>query len=116
MNKNNQNRKFNLNAVCCTQYISAEELELQRNNALNGIGLSFLHVNIRSLSKNKSFLEEIMSLFNIFQDIIGICETKLNTNSKIDLISLKNYNLHFVNSETRSGGALVYIKNQFYIQ
>ena len=50
-----------------------------------------------------------MSSCNIFPDIIGVCETKLNTNSNIDLKSLENYNLHFVNSETRSGGVLVYI-------
>ena len=48
---------------------------------------------------------------NIFPDIIGICETKLNKNSNIDLISLKNYSLHFVNSKTNSGGVLVYIKS-----
>ena len=51
-----------------------------------------------------------MSSCNIFPDIIGISETKVNSNSNLDLISLGNYNLHFVNSETRSGGVLVYIK------
>ena len=52
-----------------------------------------------------------MSSCNTFPDTIGICETKLNKNSNIELISLKNYNLYFVNSETRSGGVLIYIKN-----
>ena len=51
-----------------------------------------------------------MSSCNTFPDIIGICETKRDTNSNMNLIPLENYNLHFVNSETRSGGALVYIK------
>ena len=36
-----------------------------------------------------------MFLCNIFPDIIGICETKLNKNNNIDLISLKNYSLKF---------------------
>ena len=77
----------------------------------NDKNLTFLHVNIRSLSKNKSLLEELMSSYNIFPDIIDVCETKLNKNSNIYLLSLENYSFHFVNSETNAGGVGIYIKN-----
>ena len=52
-----------------------------------------------------------MSSYNVFPAFIGVWETKLNTNSNVDLMSLENYSL--VNSETRSGGVLIYIKTQF---
>ena len=57
-----------------------------------------------------------MSSCNNFPHIIGIRKTKLNKNSRIDLISLENYDLHFVNSETISVRVLVCIKKQYYIQ
>ena len=106
MNNNKLNRKFNFNdepTVLSTQYISTGELESQENKNLNDKGLSFLHTNIKSLIKNKSLLEELI----IFPDILGICETKLSNKSNIDLISLENYNLHFVNSKTKSSGVLI---------
>ena len=52
-----------------------------------------------------------MSSCNIFPDVIGVCDTKLDKNSSIDLISIKNYSLNFGNSETRSDDVLIYIKN-----
>ena len=116
INNNNLNKKFDLDVnieptVFSTQYISTDNLESKVNRCCNDNSLTFLHINIRSLSKNKSLLEELMCSCNIFPDIIGICETKLNKNSNIDLISLKNYSLHFVNSKTNSGGVLLYIKS-----
>ena len=63
MNKNNLNRKFYLNAkptVFSNQYISTDDLESQGNKGLNNKSLSFLHINIRIFSKNKSLLEELM--------------------------------------------------------
>ena len=108
ISNNNLNKNFVLDVnieptVFSTQYISTDNLESEENGCCNDNSLTFLHINIRSLSKNKSLLEELMCSCNIFPDIKVIYETKLNKNSNIDLISLKNYNLHFVNSKTGSG-------------
>ena len=43
--------------------------------------------------------------------LLFVCQTKLNKRNIIDLILLKKYSLKFVNSKTRSGGLLIYIKN-----
>ena len=79
INNNNLNKKFALDVnfeptVFSTQYISTEYLKSQKNRSCNDNSLTFLHINIRSLSKNKSLLEELMCSSNIFPDVIGICE------------------------------------------
>ena len=83
INNNNLNKKFDLDVnfeptVFNTQYISTEYLESRENKSLKDNCLTFLDINIRSLSKNKSFLKELMCSCNIFPHIIiiGICETK----------------------------------------
>ena len=90
MNNKNLDRKFNSNTestVFSTQYISTKNFDDKNHNDKS---LSLLDINIISLSKNKSLLEELMSSYNMFQDIIGLCETKLNKISNIDLIPMKN--------------------------
>ena len=70
MNNNNLNITFNLNietTVFSTQYISTEELESKENKNFIDKSLSPLLVNIRRVSRNKSFLYELMSLVIYFQ-------------------------------------------------
>ena len=93
--------------AACSQYTSADTL---KNKAVNK-ELSFLHVNIRSLSKNISLLEELMTSYRMLPDIIGICETKLNNNNILDLIMLNKYSFHYTNSFSKAGGVGIYINN-----
>ena len=90
-----------------SQYTSADSLNTKNINN----GLSFLHLNIRSLLKNISLLEELMILYKITPNIIGVCETKLNENINLDSILLNNYTFHFKNSMSKAGGVGIYIKN-----
>ena len=76
-----------------------------------GNELSFLHVNIRSLTKNISLLEELLISFKISPDIVGICETKLNKNTNISSVLLHTYKFNFLNSESNAGGVGLYIKS-----
>ena len=90
-----------------SQYTSADSLNTKNINN----GLSFLHLNIRSLLKNVSLLEELMISYKITPNIIGVCETKLNENINLDPILLNNYTFHFKNSMSKAGGVGIYIKN-----
>ena len=90
-----------------SQYTSADSLNTKNINN----GLSFLHLNIRSLLKNVSLLEELMISYKITPNIIGVCETKLNENINLDPILLNNYTFHFKNSMSKAGGVGIYNKN-----
>ena len=90
------------------QYTSADNL-INLNNKNIDNELSFLHVNIRSLTKNVSLLEELLFSYKILPDIIGISETKLNKNSNINSILLNGYKFHFLNSQSNAGGVGLYI-------
>ena len=90
-----------------SQYTSADSLNTKNINN----GLSCLHLNIRSLLKNVSLLEELMISYKITPNIIGVCETKLNENINLDPILLNNYTFHFKNSMSKAGGVGIYIKN-----
>ena len=57
-------------------------------------GLSVLHVNIRSLIKNMSKLEELILGMSVNPDLIAISETWL-TNSKAVNVNLPGYNFFF---------------------
>ena len=62
--------------VASSQYTSTDSFEDLVDKGLKG-DLSFLHVNTRSLKRNKSLLEELIISYRIMSDIIGVCETKL---------------------------------------
>ena len=56
--------------------------------------LSFLHVSIRSLNKNKSLLGELMFSYKVIPDIIGVCEIKINESSNTNFLTLTGYDFH----------------------
>lgn len=70
--------------------------------------LSILHLNVRSIVKNKHLLEELLGELDSCPDIIAISETKLN-DAKTNLASIPNYNLIFSNSRSNAGGVALYI-------
>ena len=51
----------------------------------------FLNVNIGSLSKLISLLEQLIVLYGTLLDKTGICETKLNKNSNVNSLFLNGY-------------------------
>ena len=76
-------------------------------------GLSILHCNIRSLSKNLTLLNDILDTFNEFPTFIVISETKLNNNS-YNNISLSGYRFVGTNTPTNAGGVGIYLKENIH--
>ena len=90
INNSISNKKFNIQTgpiVTKTQYSCSDDFENIIDKYFKG-SLSFLHINIRSLNKNKSKLEELMFSYKIIPDIIGISETKINKNTDTNFLSL----------------------------
>ena len=72
--------------------------------------LSFFHLNISSLSKNKDELETILSMLDFKFDIIGLTETKIRKNYPTTFdINLKGYHASACPTESEKGGTLLYI-------
>ena len=116
INNSISNKKNNFNIqtgliVTGSQYSCSDDFESLLDKDLKG-SLSFLHINIRSLNKNKSKLEELTSSYKIIPDIIGIIKTKINKNTDTNCLLLTGYNFHCVNSMSNSGGVGVYVKIQ----
>ena len=74
--------------------------------------LSVLHLNIRSIAKNKNILEECLHELNCCPDIqvLAVSETKLNKNN-VNLASIENYSMVYSNSSSNAGGVAIYILN-----
>ena len=78
--------------------------------------ISLLHINIRSLVKNFDSLHQMIIKLPVKPDLIAITETKLNKNSNINFIQLKNYTFIHNDSNTNAGGVGIYINNSFNFQ
>ena len=68
---------------------------------------------MRSLSKNKSVLEELLCELVNFPDILAIFETKL-TDEKVNCAKIPNYNFVFSNSSTNAGDVIFYMLNKLH--
>ena len=68
---------------------------------------------MRSLSKNKPVLEELLRKLDNFPDILAIFETKL-TDEKVNCAKISNYNFVFSNSGTNAGGVAFYMLNKLH--
>ena len=69
---------------------------------------SFLHCNIRSLSKNIGLLEDMLYSFSEQPDVLGVSETRLNANTTFDT-ELINYNIYQADSPTPAEGVALYV-------
>ena len=69
-----------------------------------------LHLNIRSLTKNRDKIEELLNELNFFPEIIGISETKLNSQKTINK-NIYNYDFAHSDSPTNAGVVNLYVKN-----
>ena len=66
------------------------------NKVLSKLGaksFSFLHCNIRSLSKNISLLEDLLYSLSEQPDLLGVSESRLNANTSLNT-ELTNYNIY----------------------
>ena len=73
-------------------------------------GSTVLHLNIRSIAKNKNILEECLHELNCCPDILTVSETKLNKNN-VNLASIENYSIVYSNSSSNAEGVAIYILN-----
>ncbi|CAH2092678.1 unnamed protein product [Euphydryas editha] len=79
----------------------------------NPHNLTFVHVNIRSLVKNFSKIEQILSASNSSIDFIVITEVNVPENIK-SLYNIPGYTLYSqLRQSRRGGGIIVYIKNKY---
>ena len=75
--------------------------------------LSIIHFNVRSLSKNKPVIEELLCELDNFLDILAISKTKL-TDEKVNCAKIPNYNFVFSNLSTNAGGVAFYMLNKLH--
>ena len=74
-------------------------------------GFSMLHLDMPSLPKNLSLLEDFIASVNEPPKIIAISETKLKENN-IYNINILGYSFINTNSRTAAGGVAIYIANE----
>ena len=72
--------------------------------------LNFIHINIRSLIKNREHLHRIICDLPIQPDVIFVTETKLNSKSNIKFTNINNYKFIHKNSLSCAGGVGIYLK------
>ena len=78
----------------------------------NGKSLSILHINIRSLNLNKNKICNLMSINNIFPEVITITETKLKSETvTTNILDIQGYNFIHTPTCTEYGGAGIYIRS-----
>ena len=91
------------------EYVDPDSFTHKNDNK----NLSFLHLNIASLSKHKDELETMLKMINYQFDIIGISETKIEKNvTPIFDLNLQGYTYYGTPTESTKGGTLLYINNK----
>ena len=69
-------------------------------------------MNIRSLSAHLTELSQLLSCFNFMFDLLGICETKEQSDSGfLGNVSLPGYNMHSTPFKSSAGGVALCIKS-----
>ena len=76
----------------------ARTLKTKHNNEL-----ALIHFNVRSLPKNKSKIELLLTQMTTLPEIIAISKTKLNSSNR-HLVDIKNYNFAHSDSLTNASG------------
>ena len=77
------------------------------------IFFSIFHLNIASLSKHKEELETLLSMLDCSFDIIGLTETKMIKEKITSIfdVSLNEFKHYHSPTESKNGGALLYVAN-----
>lgn len=97
------------NTLNCKQYAPEQLRSLKNKN-----NYSFLHLNIRSLSKHHEDLATMLTSTGCKFDAIGCSETWLNEKSFIDMLKIQGYNLLTKNRNDRSGGGVCLYISSIY--
>ena len=92
-----------------SNYLSFPELNDAIDNS-NSQSLFSIHCNMRSLSKNLSVLHDLLNSFHKLPDIIAVTETKLSSESTVN-VDIANYSFLHIDSPTNAGGTGLYLKN-----
>ena len=71
---------------------------------------NIVHFNVRSLTKNKDKIQELLDRLDYQPDIMAITESKFNDNN-IRRADLENHNLINCNSYSNAGGVALYISH-----
>ncbi len=78
---------------------------------------SFLHLNIRSLSRHHSDLASLFSNSGCHFNVVGCTESWLSNFSYVDLFNLEEYNLHIKNRPNRTGGGVcLYVRSSLQVK
>ena len=103
-----RNNSCSLDGLNCKYYTEIEfSSDLTRHK-----GLSFMHLNIGSLSKHFESLNHLLNTLNGIK-IIGISETRINKdNIKSSNLNIKGYNLLYHTTEAAAGGTALYISEK----
>ena len=75
--------------------------------------LLFFHLNINSLSKNFDNFNHLINELKLEFDILGISESRILKSKSLNTnVSLQNYVIKQIPTESTAGGALLYINKQ----
>ena len=75
--------------------------------------LSFYHLNINSLSKNFDNFNHLINELKLEFDILGISESRILKSQSLNTnVSLQNYVIEQIPTESTAGGALLYINKR----
>lgn len=77
--------------------------------------LTIIHCNMRSLTKNKHKLEEILTKMTIQPTFILISETKINVLQAPFNVNIDGYKFYHSDSTTNAGGVGIYVKDYISI-
>ena len=97
--------------------IESKYYDVKQTSKILQVGLkdfSLFHCNMRSLKKNLTLLNDILTTFKEMPSIIAISETKLNENN-ISNISIPGYQFLSKHSPTNAGGVGIYIKDNIQV-
>lgn len=97
------------NVEQCTLYdISKINSILKKQKKSSGIFI--LHVNMRSIQKNKHKLEELLNNLSTLPTIILVSETKISSTQIPFDINIDTYNFYHNDTNTKAGGVGIYIQ------
>ena len=93
-----------------SQYYTIKKSGRIFNEIAKQKGFSIFHCNTRSLEKNVSLLQDILSIVKKLPDIIAISESKINENTSTNF-NIPGYAFVNTNSKTQAGGVGLYLSN-----
>ena len=116
--ENKYSKKTNREFIPRCEYVDTKAInDTFMNNTDKTGALTIFHCNLRSMKKNLSRVEELFRECTRMPDIIGVTETKhkeeTNTKDEADPISLEGYKFEGCPSPTNSGGAGIFIREDF---